>query len=178
MAVSFRAIRSASPRPWRLGRSNRGFSLSASPPTYSSLTNDFHYSYLRNFWQWKGANAPAQVSGAAGAIEPLGESSTIVLSPYNVNAQNIRTRIWNGKDNFFSDNLTKLAGNHLFQFGGQYQHNFNYHQRTDNGASINFTPTYQIGGDTTGGNITYSSSGIGGLATTGPIAALRIPTMA
>jgi hypothetical protein len=60
----------------------------------SSLTNDFHYSYLRNFWQWKGANAPPQVAGAAGAIEPLGESSTIVLSPYNVNAQNIRTRIW------------------------------------------------------------------------------------
>jgi Carboxypeptidase regulatory-like domain len=133
----------------------------------SSLTNDFHYSYLRNFWQWKGAGAPPQVSGAAGAIEPLGESSTIVLSPYNVNAQNIRTRIWNGKDNYFSDNLTKLAGNHLFQFGGQFQHNFNFHQRTDNGASINYTPTYQIGGDTIGGNITYSSSGIGGLATTG-----------
>ncbi len=134
----------------------------------TTLTNDFHYSYTRNSWQWKGANAPAQVTGAAGAIEPLGESSTIVLSPYNVNAQNIRTRIWDGKDNFFSDNLTKLAGNHLFQFGGQFQHNFNYHQRTDNGASINFTPTYQIGGDTTGGNITYNSTnGIGQLATTG-----------
>ncbi len=134
----------------------------------STLTNDFHYNYLRNFWQWKGANAPAQVAGAAGAIEPLGESLTTVLSPYNVNAQNIRTRIWNGKDNFFSDNLTKLAGNHLFQFGGQYQHNYNYHQRTDNGASINFTPTYQIGGDTTGGNITYNSTnGIGSVASTG-----------
>ncbi len=133
----------------------------------TSLTNDFHYSYLRNFWQWKGDNAPAQVAGAAGAIEPLGESSTIVMSPYNVNAQNIRTRIWNGKDNFFNDNLSKLKGAHLIQFGGQYQHNWNYHQRTDNGASINFTPTYQIGGDATGGNITYSSTGIGGLATTG-----------
>jgi hypothetical protein len=133
----------------------------------SSLTNDFHYSYLRNFWQWKGANAPAQVAGAGGAIEPLGESSTIVLSPYNVNAQNIRTRIWDGKDNYFTDNLTKLKGDHLIQFGGQFQHNWNYHQRTDNGASINFTPTYQIGGDATGGNITYSSNGIGGLATTG-----------
>ena len=134
----------------------------------SSLTNDFHYSYLRNGWQWKGAGAPPQVAGAGGAIEPLGESLTTVLSPYNVNAQNIRTRIWDGKDNFFSDNLTKLAGNHLFQFGGQFQHNYNFHQRTDNGASINYTPTYQIGGDTTGGNITYSSTGIGGIATTGP----------
>ena len=60
-----------------------------------------------------------------------------------------------------------MKGDHLIQFGGQYQHNWNYHQRTDNGASINFTPTYQIGGDATGGNIAYSSSGIGGLATTG-----------
>jgi hypothetical protein len=133
----------------------------------TSLTNDFHYSYLRNFWQWKGANAPAQVPGAAGAIEPLGESATIVMAPYNVNAQNIRTRIWNGKDNYFTDNLTKLKGDHLIQFGGQFQHNWNYHQRTDNGASINFTPTYQIGGDATGGNIAYSSSNIGGVATTG-----------
>jgi Carboxypeptidase regulatory-like domain len=134
----------------------------------SSLTNDFHYSYLRNFWQWRGANAPAQVPGAAGAIEPLGESPTIVMAPYNVNAQNIRTRIWDGKDNFFSDNLTKLKGDHLIQFGGQFQHNYNYHQRTDNGASINYTPTYQIGGDATGGNITYNSTnGIGSLATTG-----------
>jgi hypothetical protein len=134
----------------------------------SSLTNDFHYSYLRNFWQWKGANAPPQIAGAGGAIEPLGESSTIVMSPYNVNAQNIRTRIWDGKDNYFTDNLTKLKGDHLIQFGGQFQHNFNYHQRTDNGASINFTPTYQIGGDSTGGNIAYNSTnGIGSLATTG-----------
>ena len=139
----------------------------------TSLTNDFHYSYLRNFWQWKGANAPAQVAGAAGAIEPLGESSTIVMAPYNVNAQNIRTRIWNGKDNYFTDNLTKLKGDHLIQFGGQYQHNWNYHQRTDNGASINFTPTYQIGGDATGGNITYNTvTGIGKVGKHGELSPL------
>ena len=111
------------------------------------------------------------VAGASGAIEPLGESTAssqpLVLSPYNVNAQYIRTRIWDGKDNYFTDNLTKLKGAHLIQFGGQFQHNFNYHQRTDNGASINYTPTYQIGGDATGGNIAYSASGIGGVATTG-----------
>ena len=128
----------------------------------TSLTNDFHYSYLRNFWQWKGAGAPPQITGAGGAIEPLGESSTNVLSPYNVNAQNIRTRIWDGKDNFFRDDLTKLAGNHLIQFGGQFQHNFNYHQRTDNGASINYTPTYQIGDTGGGGNVAYT-----GLASVG-----------
>ncbi len=122
----------------------------------SSLTNDFHYSYTRNDWVWKGAGAPPQIAGAGGAIEPLGESATQVLSPYNVNAQNIRTRIWDGKDNFFRDDLSKLKGNHFITFGGQYQHNFNYHQRTDNGASINYTPTYQIGDTGGGGNVNYA----------------------
>lgn len=127
----------------------------------SSLTNDFHYSYTKNFWQWRGAGAPPQVAGAGGAIEPLGESTTLVMSPYNVNAQNIRTRIWDGQDHFFRDDLTKLKGDHLIQFGGQYQHNSNYHQRTDNGANINYTPTYQIGDTGGGGNINYTTAGLG-----------------
>ena len=130
----------------------------------SSLTNDFHYSYTRNDWQWKSAAAPPQVPGAAGAIEPLGESTTsgqpYAISPYNVNAQQIRTRVWDGKDNFFREDLSKLKGNHFVQFGGQFQHNFNYHQRTDNGAGINYTPTYQIGDSGGGGNINYTAAGL------------------
>jgi hypothetical protein len=122
----------------------------------SSLTNDFHYSFLRNYWNWKDAFAPPQVAGAGGAIEPLGENTTTVLSPYNVNAQSIRTRTWDGKDNFFSDNVTKLKGNHFIQIGGQFQHNFSFFSRTDNGASVNFTPTYQIGDTGGGGNISYT----------------------
>jgi len=122
----------------------------------NTLTNDFHYSFLRNYWNWKDANAPAQVAGAGGAIEPLGENTTTVLSPYNVNAQSIRTRTWDGKDNFFSDNLTKLKGDHLIQVGGQFQHNSYFFSRTDNGSSINFTPTYQIGDTGGGGNIAYT----------------------
>ena len=128
----------------------------------SSMTNDFHYSYLHNFWQWKGAGAPPLV-GTTGAVEPLGENTTTVLSPFNVNAQNIRTRIWDGKDHSFSDNLSKLKGDHLIQIGGQFQHNYNYHQRTDNGASINYTPTYQLGDTGGGGNITYSAAGLGSI---------------
>ncbi len=139
----------------------------------SSLTNDFHYSYTRNDWQWKGAGAPPQLAGASGAIEPLGESSTQVLSPYNVNAQNIRTRIWDGKDNFFRDDLSKLKGDHFIQFGGQYQHNFNYHQRTDNGASINYTPTYQLGDTGGGGNINYVN-GLGSIGVGTGVSALNI----
>jgi hypothetical protein len=128
----------------------------------SSLTNDFHYSYLRNSWQYKSNFAPPQITGADGAIEPLGEeASGDVLSPYNVNSQSIRTRNWDGKDNYFRDDVTKLKGNHLIQVGGQYQHNFAYFQRSDNGNSINFTPTFQIGDVSGGGKIAYSSTGLG-----------------
>lgn len=127
----------------------------------SSLTNDFHFSFLRNFWQWKGAGAPPQIALATGAIEPLGENTTTVLSPYNVNAQNIRTRIWNGKDLSLSDNVSKLKGNHFITGGFAYQRNADFHQRTDNGASINYTPTYQIGDAGGGGTASYSATGLG-----------------
>ncbi len=125
----------------------------------SSLTNDFHYSFLRNYWSWSDQNAPAQIAGLGGALEPFGESATNVLAPFNVNTQIIRTRFWDGQDNFFRDDLTLLKGNHLLQFGGQYQHNFNYHQRSDNGGGINFTPTYQLGssGGTGVGNLELSA---------------------
>jgi Carboxypeptidase regulatory-like domain len=112
----------------------------------SNTTNEFHYSFLRNYWAWSDQNAPPQVSGLGGAMEPFGESSAYVLAPFNVDTQDIRTRFWDGHDNFFSDNVSVLKGNHLLQFGGQYQHNYDYHQRSDNGGGINFTPTYQLGG--------------------------------
>ncbi len=127
----------------------------------TNLTNDFHYSYLRNFWQWGDQNAPPQVSGLGGAMEPFGESATYVLAPFNVNTQNIRTRFWDGMDNFFSDNLSLLKGNHLLQFGGQYQHNYNYHQRSDNGGGINFTPTYQLGDSSGAGLVDMTDLGGG-----------------
>jgi hypothetical protein len=132
----------------------------------STWTNDFHYSYLRNVWSWNDANAPAQISGLGGALEPFGEQATTkVLSPYNVDTQNIRTRFWDGHDHFIRDDVTKLKGNHLVQFGGQYQHNFNYHQRTDNGGGINFTTTYQLGDTSGGGNVNFSGLAAAGVPT-------------
>jgi hypothetical protein len=132
----------------------------------TSLTNDFHYSYLRNVWSWNDANAPAQLAGLGGALEPFGEQvTTKVLSPYNVDTQNIRTRFWDGHDHFFRDDLTKIKGNHLIQFGGQYQHNFNFHQRTDNGGGINFTTTYQLGDTSGGGLVNFSGLAAAGVPT-------------
>ena len=51
-----------------------------------------------------------------------------------------------------------LKGSHLWQFGGQYQRNWNYHQRTDNGGGINYYPVYQLGDSGTGsGNVDLTS---------------------
>ena len=119
-----------------------------------NLTNDLHYSYLRNFWSWGDNGGAPQLASLGGAIEPLGESGSGALIPYNVDTQDIRTRFWDGQDNFLRDDLTLLRGNHLFTFGGAFQRNWNWHQRTDNGGGINYTTTYQLGDSSGGGLVT------------------------
>jgi Carboxypeptidase regulatory-like domain len=113
-----------------------------------NVTNDLHYSFLRNWWQWGRAGDVPQLAGLGGALEiASGESNghTDSIAPYNVNTQQTRTRFWDGHDQMIRDDISMLKGNHLFQFGGQYQHNFNWHQRTDNGGGINYQPVYQLG---------------------------------
>ncbi len=142
----------------------------------ANLTNDFHYSYLRNIWYWNSAEAPPQLAGLGGALEPLGEQSVQVLSPYNVSTQQIRERVWDGHDHFLADDLTLLKGNHLIQFGGQYQHNFAYHNRTDNGGGINYTTTYQLGDNA--GNTSATLTGLANACTSNAtLAAAKAPCM-
>jgi Carboxypeptidase regulatory-like domain len=111
----------------------------------TNTTNSFHYSYLRNWWAWGRAGDVIQIPGLGGALEPFGETKTQALIPYNVNTQQTRTRFWDGHDQMIRDDISVLKGNHLLQFGGTYQHNWNYHQRTDNGGGINYQPVYQLG---------------------------------
>jgi len=116
----------------------------------SRLTNDLRLSYLWNWWQWSTQGGPPQLPGLGGALEitPAGTGSsaesTAALIPYNVNNQSVRMRVWDGQDKMLRDDLTYVSGNHLFQFGGQIQKNFNYHTRTDNGSTINNQIVYQI----------------------------------
>ena len=114
----------------------------------SNTTNDFHYSFLRNFWQWIRQGDTPQLAGLGGALEimsgqELGQASD--LGPYDVNTQNTRTRYWDGHDQLVRDDVSNLKGNHLLQFGVTYQHNWNQHQRTDNGGGINYAPVYSLG---------------------------------
>jgi hypothetical protein len=124
----------------------------------SHTTNDFHYSYLRNYWSWGNPGGVQQFSQLGGALEPFGESATTALSPYNVNTQSVRTRFWDGHDSFFRDDVTILKGNHLFTFGGAYQRNWDWHQRSDNGGGINFQPTYQLGEQGGGGLVDFTAT--------------------
>jgi Carboxypeptidase regulatory-like domain len=117
-----------------------GLTTNVSP----NLTNDFHYSYTRNWWQWITAAAPPQLAGLGGALEIGGESRTGSLVPMNVNTQSARQRFWDGQDNYLRDDITLLKGNHLLQFGGTYQRNWDYHQRNDNGQGIMNAIVYQI----------------------------------
>ena len=118
----------------------------------SNITNNIHYSFLRNWWSWHRTGDTIQLPGLGGALEPLGESKLQNLSPYNVNTQQTRTRFWDGHDQMLRDDVNILHGNHLFAFGGTYQHNFNWHQRTDNGGGINYQPVYQLSTTSGAGN--------------------------
>ena len=131
----------------------------------SHLTNDFHYSYLRNYWAryFTGGQGPGgpgisqqpQLPDLGGALQPGGETSGSLLAPYNLNTQSVRTRFWDGQDHMFRDDLSWIKGTHFFQFGGTYQHNFNWHLRTDNGGSVNNEIVYDLaaGGGTNGNNV-------------------------
>ncbi|HEU5451643.1 MAG TPA: carboxypeptidase-like regulatory domain-containing protein [Terriglobales bacterium] len=117
----------------------------------ANVTNDFHYNYLRNYWEWKTAGAPPQLPGLGGALEIGGEacsntgSSSSALIPYCVRTQDARQRYWNGHDHTIRDDVSWLKGNHLIQFGGTYERNWDAHRRNDNGLGIMAANVYQIG---------------------------------
>ncbi len=95
-----------------------------------NLTNDFHFSYLRNFWSWQDNLAPPQLAGIPGAIEispSYGGSKNIAesanaLIPYNVNTQSVRIRFWDGHDSYYRDDVSYIRGNHVWQIGGPSRH--------------------------------------------------------
>lgn len=115
------------------------------------LTNDFHFSYTRNWWAYGDPSGVPNVAGYPAALEVGGEnsgsstSSNPVFEPYNTNNQSVRTRYWNGHDYMYRDDLTWIKGSHLFQLGGMYLRNVDTHKRNDNGETINTYEQYLIG---------------------------------
>ena len=141
---------SRAPRPQKPEFLVAGLTTNISP----TLTNDFHWNYSKIWWQWATSAAPPQLPGLGGALEIGGETSNALI-PYNVNNQNTRQRFWDGHDSLFKDDVTKIKGSHVIQFGGNYQRNYDYHLRNDNGQGINTSPVYQI---LNGSGIQYSAA--------------------
>ncbi|MFZ1167876.1 MAG: carboxypeptidase-like regulatory domain-containing protein [Candidatus Sulfotelmatobacter sp.] len=128
----------------------------------SNTTNDIHYSFLRNWWAWSRGGAPPQIAGLGGALELDAGQATCgstcqELGPFNVDNQQIRRRFWDGHDQMLRDDISMLKGNHLFQFGGTYQHNWDYHQRNDSGGTINAFPVYSLGNGTNGSELSAAA---------------------
>jgi len=139
------------PRPQQPSFWATGLTTSITPST----TNTLVFNYTRTFWQYGSQNAPPQLPGLGGAVEIGGEAAGLnALIPYNVNANGVRQRFWDGQDKLLRDDLTTLKGNHLLGFGGAYQRNFDYFSRTDNGNGVNDQIVYQIA--STGINFTNS----------------------
>jgi Carboxypeptidase regulatory-like domain len=128
---------SASPRVIKPDFWVAGLSTTITP----TVTNEFRFSFLRNFWQWFSQAGPPQFSNLGGSVE-LGGDSANALIPYNIDSQDVRTRFWDGHDTFLSDNLSHLHGNHLFQYGGTYMRRYDYHSRNDNGVTIDTSIMY------------------------------------
>ncbi|HXY26324.1 MAG TPA: carboxypeptidase-like regulatory domain-containing protein [Candidatus Acidoferrum sp.] len=130
------------------------------------LTNDFHFSYTRNYWAYQDPSGVPNVAGYPAALEVGGEIAG-TYQPYNTNNQNVRTRFWDGHDYMYRDDLTWIKGNHLFQLGGMYLRNVDTHKRNDNGESINTYEQYLVGmGNSTplaGQNIDMSGYFPGGM---------------
>ena len=111
---------SFAPRPVKPSFWVAGLTTTITP----NMTNDFRFSYLRNFWQWSTQAGPPQFAGLGGVVEIGGESLTGSLIPYNVDSQDVRQRFWDGHDYFLSRHGEQAQGNHLFQFGGSYLRQF------------------------------------------------------
>jgi len=107
-----------------------------------NLTTEGHFNWLRHWWQWKPVSPFPQVAGTAAAVQIFAESATNGMVPMNIDTQNARSRVWNGKDFTYGDNTTWLKGKHIISFGGEFRHEHFTHQRDDKVVGALTSPVY------------------------------------
>lgn len=129
------------------------------------FTNVFHFTYTRNQWSWLRNGLIPELPGMPGIAEINGEGRYTELNPANVDTQDARRRDWYEHNYDYRDEVSWVDGNHLFQFGGDWLHEWWHFNRFDNvvggltslvyeisGAALHMTPAYQP--PTCGGGIT------------------------
>jgi hypothetical protein len=108
----------------------------------ANMTTEAHFNWLRHWWQWKPVSPFPQVSGTAAAVQIFAENVTSGLVPMNIDTQNARSRVWNGKDFTYGDNTTWLKGKHIISFGGEFRHEHFTHTRDDKVVGALTSPVY------------------------------------
>src|SRR5262249_8356442 len=76
----------------------RYFTFGAIGHLTNNLTTDAHFNWLRHWWQWRPVSPFPQVAGTAAAVQIYQESRDSGMVPMNIDTQNARSRVWNGKD--------------------------------------------------------------------------------
>jgi len=105
----------------------------------SRLTSEFRFDWLRHWWEWNTEHPSLipspqgfkQPDGLNAALSILGEGISVGMQPINVDTQNARSRLWNGNDYNFFENLSWLKGSHMLQFGGRAGTQHFFHRRDD-----------------------------------------------
>lgn len=121
------------------------------------LTNEFRFSWQRNFWWLQRVSPFPQVPGTNVALQVAGHSGFggLVDEPIDVHTQVARTQGVNDKVFQLVDNATWVKGRHTFQFGGSWRHLKLFHLRDDKvvgslsslvaeldaGTAVNILPT-------------------------------------
>ncbi|MFY9532042.1 MAG: carboxypeptidase-like regulatory domain-containing protein [Candidatus Acidiferrales bacterium] len=110
-----------------------------------NLINEFHFDWLRHWWDWSASGAHTQVvptSLSDTILQIYNENKSAGLVPINVDTQNARQRTWDGRDYTFIDNITWIHGKHMWQFGGRSQLEHFLHIRDDKVVGGLTTPIY------------------------------------
>jgi len=97
------------------------------------MTNEFRFSWQRNWWWLERVSPFPQVPGANAALQVAGHPlfGGLVSEPIDVHTQVARTQGVNDKVTQIVDNATWIKGRHTIQFGGSWRHLDLYHLRDD-----------------------------------------------
>jgi len=104
-----------------------------------ALTSETRFSWSRHWWEWQTQAPFPQVPGTSIAVDmgtesvasALGTAGGVFADLVNIDTQQARSRVWNGKDSYIAQNLVWVRGKHTFQFGGSFRNQGILHQRTD-----------------------------------------------
>jgi len=120
------------------------------------VTTDIRFNWLRHWWEWSTQKPFPQVQGTAAALAVAGEGvNSFIDEPINIDTQNARGRIWNGRDYTWQDTTSWAKGEHTYQFGGRYTHQNIIHQRDDKVVGGLTSLIYQV---TKGSNVVIPAS--------------------